>query len=73
MRSRYDIWQKLTPHGQKICWAITAEPGAAIQGAGQMHPASAHRARLSGNEGFWAQRREQQRKLELGSQKKAKL
>jgi hypothetical protein len=64
----HEIWSQLTPHGQRICWAITAEPGVKIQGAGLMHPASAHRARLSGNSGFWAERAKQQKKQEEEAQ-----
>ena len=58
----YEIWQQLTPHGQAICAKIAAEPGVEVTGAGLMHPASAERARLSGNGGFWADRVKQQRR-----------
>lgn len=34
----YEIWETLTPHGQKICRHIKQEPGVWPFGAGVMHP-----------------------------------
>jgi len=39
----YEIWETLTPHGQKICRAITEEPGVWPKGAGVMHALASKR------------------------------
>ncbi len=39
----YEIWETLTPHGQKICRAITEGPGVWPEGAGTMHPLASKR------------------------------
>ncbi|MBS0469752.1 MAG: phytanoyl-CoA dioxygenase family protein [Proteobacteria bacterium] len=39
----HTIWETLTPHGQKICKRVTAEPGVWPAGAGVMHPIASKR------------------------------
>ena len=34
----HEIWETLTPHGQRICRPIKQEPGVWPFGAGDMHP-----------------------------------
>ncbi len=39
----HEIWETLTPHGQKICRCIKEQPGVWPAGAGVMHPLAAER------------------------------
>ena len=34
----FEVWEKLTPHGQHICRRVKADPGIWPRGAGAMHP-----------------------------------
>ena len=40
----HDIFETLTPHAQKLCEFIKAEPGVWPAGAGIMHPLASQRA-----------------------------
>ena len=40
----HEIWETLTPHAQKLCEWIKAEPGVWPAGAGIMHPLASQRA-----------------------------
>ncbi len=40
----HEIWEALTPHAQKLCEWIRAEPGVWPAGAGVMHPLASQRA-----------------------------
>ena len=34
----HEVWERLTPHGQRLCSRIRAPRGMAVPGAGLMHP-----------------------------------
>ena len=40
----HEIWETLTPHAQKLCEWIKADPGVWPPGAGIMHPLASKRA-----------------------------
>ena len=42
----HEIWETLSPHAQRICRLIKAEPGIWPAGAGEMHPLASGRKRL---------------------------
>ena len=39
----HEIWETLSPHGQRICRGLKAEPGVWPAGAGVMHPLAGRR------------------------------
>jgi len=43
----HEIWETLTPHAQKVCEFVKAEPGVWPPGAGVMHPLASKRAEAS--------------------------
>ena len=42
----HELWETLSPHAQRICRLIKAEPGIWPAGAGQMHPLASERKAL---------------------------